>query len=72
MTKTDEHLKPISVNKETWMYAEKRGLCIVRQICDPSGKLIQADMYRVPWSKIERAVSIRPVARKPRNKGRRS
>lgn len=61
-------LKPINVNRRTWMYPERRSLCLVREVMGPEG-LIRTEVFSIPWSKIERAVSVREVARKkPRAK----
>ena len=57
-------LKPISVDRETWLYAEGKGLCVVRQIRNPKGELIQSDIFYLPWSKIELAVSKKPARKR--------
>lgn len=51
-------LKPINVNPETWMYAERKGLCVVRQIRNPAGTLVQGDMFYLPWGKIAKAMKV--------------
>ena len=45
-------LKPINITRETWMYAEKRGLLIVHEIRDARAQLICVEQINVPWSKI--------------------
>ena len=55
-----EYLKPINVDRETWMYAESRGLCVVRQLRDPRGVLVQGDMFYLPWHRVRFALSKAP------------
>lgn len=47
-------LKPITIDGVTWMYPERKGLCMVRE----------GVIFYIPWSKIIRAVSVREVSRK--------
>lgn len=56
----NEHLKPINVNKQTWLYAERKGLCVVRQLRNPKGDLVQSDLFYIPWGRLEKAMKSRP------------
>lgn len=47
---------PRSIDAETWFYEEPKGIQFVRQLRAPDGTLVQADMFRVPWGKLARAV----------------
>lgn len=61
----DDHLKPINVSKEVWLYADdKRGLSVVRHK-HQSG---EPDLFYVPWRFIERAMALRPMKRRKKAK----
>lgn len=51
--KKADHIKPIHIDKETWMYAERRGLCVVH---DLGG----AHIFYIPYAKLRRALRVRP------------
>lgn len=52
----DEHLKPINVSQEIWLYAERGKLCVVRhKNCTGT-----PDSFFIPWRYIERALEIAP------------
>ena len=53
-------LTPINVNKQTWLYAERKGLCVVRQLRNPKRHLVQGDLFYLPWAKVEKAMKSRP------------
>lgn len=55
---SDDVLNPIMVNHETWMFPEKRGLCVVREV-RANGRLIQTEVFHLPWAKVRHAVAIR-------------
>lgn len=49
----NEWLDPIPVSENMWLYAEGKGLCVVRELTD---RTIQ---FYIPWRKIERAIELR-------------
>ena len=55
--KIDKELKPININREIWMYAERRGLLMVHEFWDAG--YIRTDQFYIPWPKVKRAVQIR-------------
>lgn len=54
--KKDWRLSPVPVDRGTWFYCERRGVCVVRQIRDKDDKLVQGDMFYLPWRKLIEAV----------------
>ena len=68
--KKEDALKPITVDKSTWMYAERKGLCVVRHLRSRSGILVQGDLFYIPWSKVRRAVSVRELPPKNKRRGK--
>lgn len=62
----DEHLKPINVSPEIWMYAERNGLCVVRH----RNSTGDPDPFYLPWRKVKRALEIAPVQRRKKTKVR--
>lgn len=62
-----KELRSINVNKDTWMYAEKKGLCVVRRIRNPDsvGLITQTDMFYIPWGKVKKAFRTHQRRRKP-------
>jgi hypothetical protein len=71
MTKSDKYdyrgypTSPRSVNKSTWLYEEKKGLTVVRQLRNPQGVLVQSDFFHIPWRFILAAAKT-PAAAKRR------
>ena len=57
-----KELAPIIVDQNTWMYAERRGLCVVRQIRNRQGDLVLSDICYLPWPKIRRALAVKERA----------
>jgi hypothetical protein len=55
---------PRTVNKETWFYEEKKGLCIVRQIRDTKGRLVKADLFHLPWRFVLKAAKTPAAVRR--------
>lgn len=51
-----QSLNPQNVDRQTWYYEERKGICVVRQIRSPDDELVQADMFYLPWRKIEASV----------------
>lgn len=58
--RSDEHLKPMNVSKEIWLYAEKKNLCVVRH----KNSTGEPDSFFIPWKWITRALRIRPARTK--------
>ena len=50
-----DHINPIPVDADCWMYAERVGLCIVHHDNDKN-----AQMITIPWRLVERAVGEKP------------
>ena len=65
--KADPRL-PIIIDKQTWMYAEPRGLNVVREIYERDGGYSRTEMFYLPWSKVKRALEIREIKPKPKSK----
>ena len=55
---------PRNVDKRTWFYEEKKGLCVVRQIRDSGGELLQGDIFHIPWKFITAAARTPAAARR--------
>jgi hypothetical protein len=62
-----ESLAPININRQTWLYAERKGLCVVRQLRNPTDDLVQSDLFYIPWAKVEKALKQRPPPSKPQS-----
>ncbi len=56
-------LEPQNVNASTWLYFERKGVCVVRQIRDKDDVLRQSDMFTLPWRFIEAAAAVRRRAK---------
>ena len=50
-------LEPIGVDNDTWLYAEQRGLCVVRMVRPlGGGEVIKSEMFFLPWRKVEQSL----------------
>lgn len=54
---------PRNVDKRTWFYEEKKGLCIVRQHRNARGDLMNGDIFYIPWKFITAAAKTPSAAR---------
>ena len=50
---------PITVDRNTWLYVEDRGLLVVHEARNADGVYILCDQFYIPWRTIERAQSLR-------------
>ena len=48
---------PIDIDALTWMYAEPKGLCVVREV--KRGAMKATEMFYLPWSKVRRALAVK-------------
>lgn len=62
----DKHLKPINVSPEIWLYAERKGLCVVRH----RNQQGEPDSFFLPWKRVERALEIAPRSTPSKRKQR--
>lgn len=71
--KNSMSLEPQIMNRRTWYYEERKGICVVRQIEGPDGDVIKAETFYLPWAKVEASVKrwrrFRPSTRKERGNG---
>ena len=56
-------LEPQGVDKSTWLYFERKGVCVVRQIRNKEDVLVQSDMFYLPWRSILTAAKVRRRAK---------
>ncbi len=56
-------IKPIHVTDTCWLYGERDGLAVVQEYRDGNGELIKTLTVTIPWAKIARAKSRRPMDR---------
>lgn len=55
-----DSLQPINVSQETWLYAERKGLLVVHEVRRNDMTLLVTTQVSIPWSKIEKAIKVRP------------
>ncbi len=44
------------IDKNNWYYEEKKGICVVHQVCDKSGTVIRTDQFYIPWKRLLESV----------------
>lgn len=50
-----KNIDPVRVSDTCWLYGERGGLCVVKEILDADGKLIRTVTIDIPWADIGRA-----------------
>ena len=59
-----ERLSSINVNKDVWLYAEPRFLCVVQQVFNSVGSYVGTGTAEIPWRYVRKAMKHAPPARK--------
>ncbi len=55
-----DEIKPVTVDKATWFYPEKRGILVVHEFRDKDGRYHFTDQFLIPWAKIDAAKKRKP------------
>lgn len=55
-----EGIPAIAVSKTCWVYGERKGLAVVQEERDDSGKHIRTLQSVIPWSTVAEAQKLRP------------
>lgn len=55
-------INPVDVDKHTWLYEERGGLCVVREALDPNGQIIPypgvlTQVFYLPWAQLDKLVA---------------
>ena len=50
------NLNPQHISERLWYYEEKKGINLIIEICDESGRLIRTDNVVIPWNKIRKSL----------------
>lgn len=58
---SEKHLDPITIDKQSWMYPEARGLGVVRQVI-VDGICERTEMFTIPWRLVNKALKEKPAA----------